>query len=145
MTLYDPHCHVASIVVDLPAARAFEVLSDPVLRGKWTLGSVDRRLVADDMIVGRSSFDGSTLYSRLLSYPDLLMHDSHVGPSPDALRPLVQIRVKRGEDIGIDPGQCLVTMIVWRSAAVSDDKWEREYFVWRTEIHLLKAAVEDAA
>lgn len=145
MAFYDPYCHVASTVLAVDADRAFDVLSDPVARQQWTLGSVDRRLIAADTIVGRSSFDGSALYSRLVAHRELLLFDSYLGADPDELRPLVAIRIKRGEEIGIDPGHCLVTMLTWRTADVSDDLWEREYFVWRAEIHLLKAAVEKAA
>jgi hypothetical protein len=136
---------VASLPVAVVAERAFEILADPIARQKWTLGSVERRWFSDDTIVGTSSFDGRALYSRLVSHRELLMFDSYVGDSPDDLRPLVQIRIKRGQEIGIDPSHCVVTMISWRSADVSEEDWERQYYVWRTEIHLLKAVVEAAA
>lgn len=140
----DSHCHTASTVVSVPAERAFEYMSDPIKRGRWTLGSLDRRRVGPGLVVGTSAFDGSLLYSRVEAHLDLLLLDSYIGPSPDRLRPLVEVRIKPGEALGLDPGSCVVTMSTWRTTEVSDEEWEREFHVWRTEIHMLRRAVEDS-
>lgn len=144
MMLSDRYCHTASTVVSVPAAQAFEYMSDPINRGHWTLGSLNRRRVGDGLVVGTSAFDGSELYSRIEAHTELMLLDSYIGPAPDRLRPLVEVRIKPGEAVGLGPDSCVVTMSTWRTADVTDEEWEREFHVWRTEIHMLRRAVEQA-
>lgn len=138
----DPNSHTASIEVAVPAKQAFEFMADGLKQSHWALGSVDRRALGDGIFVGRSSFDGSDLYVKLDSYPDLLLVDYSVGDSPDDLTPEVEVRVRPGSWLGRDDSVSVVTMTIWKWAGVSDEEWAMHYHLWKTEVHLIKGAIE---
>lgn len=138
----DPNCHCASIEVVAPAERAFAFMADAMKRNHWALGSMNRRDLGGGLFVGTSLFDGTELYSRLAAYPDLLLVDSSVGTDPAKLRPLIEARIKRGESLGRDRGTCAVTLTIWRAVDVSDEAWALTYHLWKTEVHLIKGAIE---
>lgn len=142
LSFIDPHTHTASIQVDVDARTAWAFMADGMEQTHWALGSVRRRRVPDsDLFVGTSSFTGEELYVRLVADEEHLAVDYFIGPAPDALRPLVYARVQPAENVALPPGQSVITMTTWR-AGESDADWEREYWVWRTEVHLIKARLE---
>jgi hypothetical protein len=139
MSFIDPHSHTASILVDVDAATAHAFMSDGLEQTHWALGSVGRERVPDsDLFVGTSSFSGEKLYIRIVSDPELLLVDYYVGLTPDQLTRLVEARVQPGENVGFATDQSVITMTTWRSGE-APDVWERQYWVWRTEVHLIKA------
>jgi hypothetical protein len=138
----DPNCHSASIEVAVPADTAFAFMADGMKQDHWALGSMNRRALGDGLFVGQSAFDGSDLYIKLVSYPELRLVDYYVGTDPDTLQPTVEARVKPGPVLGRDPDCCVVTLTLWRPAGASDDWWNLEYHVWKTEMGLIKGAIE---
>jgi hypothetical protein len=134
--------HSASIEVDAPASQVFDFLADGLKQSHWALGSVDRRALEDGLFAGVSSFDGSELYIRLSAHPDLLLVDYYVGTTPSGLRRLVEARIVPAEELGRDPARSVVTLTTWRDDHTSDEEWDRTLYVWNTEVHLIKGAVE---
>jgi len=144
MSLVDPNAICSSIEVKVPAATAFEFMADGLKQDHWALGSMGRTEVEDGLFHGTNSFDGSDLYIRLDSDRDLLLVDYATGGSPDALLPHVEARIRPGSWIGLADGDdaCVVTLTIWRWPGADQDEWEFTEHLWRTEIRLIKGAIE---
>ena len=52
MDISDPHCHTSSIAVRCSPETAFAYVSDGLRQGDWTLGSMDRKAVGDNLFTG---------------------------------------------------------------------------------------------
>jgi len=138
----DPNTHSASIEVAVTAQNAFTFMADGMKQDHWALGSMRRRSLGNNLFVGTSSFDGSELYVRIEANAELLLVDYHIGDSPERLRPLVEARIKPGMALGRDPGCSVITLTLWRAADDSDEDWAMHYHLWKTEVHLIRGALE---
>jgi hypothetical protein len=141
MSTDDQNAISASIEVPVPAETAFAFMADGLKQSHWAMGSVKRRALGDNLFVGESSFDGSALYVKIASHPDLLLVDYATGPSPDALLPEVEARIRRGEWLGRAPSVSVITMTLWKSPGATDEEWRLHHHVWPTEMHLIKGAI----
>ncbi len=144
MSLVDPHAICASTEVKAPAETAFEFMADGMKQDHWALGSMGREDLGDGLFRGKNSFDGTDLYVRLESDRDLLLVDYSVGCSPDDLLPHVEARIRPGSWIGLGDGDAasVVTLTIWRGPGTDQDEWEFTEHLWRTEIRLIKGAIE---
>lgn len=143
MPAEDKNAICASAEVAVPAEAAFAFMADGLKQDHWALGSVNRRALGDGLFIGQSSFDGSDLYVRLASYPELLLVDYATGPSPEALTPRVEARVRPGSWVGCDDDSVsVVTLTIWRWAEADEEEWQFHHNLWRTEIRLIKGAIE---
>lgn len=138
----DPNAHSASVEVAAPAQVAFEFMADGLKQSHWALGSLERKALGDDLFVGQSSFDGSDLYVKLASYPDLLLVDYSTGDSPETLIPTVEARIRPGSWLGRDDSVSVITLTLWKMEGTSDEEWRLDYHLWKTEMHLIKGAIE---
>jgi hypothetical protein len=129
-------------LVTVPAPDAFAFLADGMNQTYWALGSWDRRRVSDDVFAGTSLFDGTELFIRLVSHPDLLQVDFETGSAPDRLAHAVEARVVPGPTLGHDAGCCLVTLTRYRQAALDEAAWERTWHAFETEIQMIKGRLE---
>ena len=123
----------------MPARRAYEFLSDGVAVGRWALGSFDARRVGPNLFRGRSLFDGAEVLYRPVGDAARLIVDYHVGTSPRALVPRVMARVVPGESTGRSRRSCLVSLLAWRDASMSEARWERLIACHEVEIRLVQA------
>jgi hypothetical protein len=142
MTADDPNAHSASIEVGVPAETAFAFMADGMKQSYWALGSVNRRELGGNLFVGQSSFDGTDLYVRIDSYPELLLVDYSTGSSPDELTPSVEARIRRGEWLGKEPSASVITLTLWRWSGADEERWQMHYHLWKTEMHLIKGALD---
>jgi hypothetical protein len=131
------HCVTAECAV--PARRAYEFLSDGVAVGRWALGSFDARRVGPNLFRGRSLFDGAEVLYRPVGDAARLIVDYHVGTSPRALVPRVRARGVPGESTGRSRRFCLVSLLAWRDASMSEARWERLIACHEVEIRLVQA------
>lgn len=141
MSSVDPNAICASVEVAVPARDAFEFMADGMKQEHWALGSLGREALGENLFRGKSSFDGSDLYVKIESYPELLLVDYSTGPSPDQLVPHVEARVRPGSWLRRDDSVCIVTLTIWRDDA-NDEEWEFHFHLWRTEVRLIKGAIE---
>lgn len=139
----DPYAHSASIQVGVDARTAFEFMASGSMQTYWTLGSWDRVDLGDGLFSGTSLWDGSTLYVRPEPHPDLLLVDYWVGAAPDAMLRINSARVRGLEELGGEPGRCVITLTSWRSARASEEAWTRGAHVYKTEMHLIKGRLEN--
>ena len=123
----------------MPARRAYAFLADGLAVGRWALGSFQARRVGPNLFRGRSLFDGAAVLYRPIGDRARLTVDYHVGTDPQALVPRVMARVLPGEATGRDPRSCVVTLVAWRDAAMTDARWERLVACHEVEIRLVQA------
>ena len=130
MAIVHPNAISASTEVAVPPETAFEFMADGLKQDHWALGSMGRRDLGDGLFHGKSSFDGSDLYIRLQSDRELLPH--------------VEARIRPGSWIGLEggDGSSVVTLTIWRWPGADDEEWEFHWHLWRTEIRLIKGAIE---
>ncbi len=144
MSSIDPYAICAAIEVEVPAQTAFEFMADGLKQDHWALGSMGRKEVADGLFHGISSFDGSDLYIRLDSDRERLLVDYSVGDTAEELLPHVEARIRPGSWIGLAGGDdhSVVTLTIWRWPGAEQDEWEFHEHLWRTEVRLIKGAIE---
>ena len=68
--------------------------------------------------------------------------DYFLGATPDALQHLVESRVIPGEELGRAPGTCVVTNTHWRPEDMDAEEWVMTYYLWKTEVYLIKGHLE---
>ena len=128
----------------MPAGRAYSFLADGLAVGRWALGSFKARRVGPNLYRGRSLFDGAEVLYRPVGDRARLIVDYHVGTDPRALVPRVMARVVPGEVTGRAPGACVVTLVAWRDAAMTDARWARLVACHEVEIRLVQAQLGEA-
>lgn len=137
------HCVTAECAA--PARRAYDFLADGLQVGRWALGSFDAEKVGQNLFRGRSLFDGAEVLYQPVGDPARLIVDYHVGTDPQALVPRVMARVISGEATGRDKGSCLVTLVAWRDASMSEARWERLVACHEVEILLVQAQLVEGS
>ena len=136
--------HAVTAECAVPARRAYAFLADGREVGRWALGSFGARKVGRNLFRGRSLFDGTEVLYRPVGDAARLIVDYHVGIDARALVPRIMARVVPGEITGRDPGSCLVTLVAWRDASMSEARWQRLIACHATEILLVQALLGDA-
>lgn len=142
MSSVDPNAICASVEVAVPARAAFDFMADGMKQDHWALGSMNRKALGDGLFVGQSEFDGSDLYVKLESYPELLLVDYSTGPSPQQLVPRVEARIRPGSWLGREDSVSVVTLTIWRPGSADEEEWDFHFYLWRTEVRLIKGAIE---
>jgi hypothetical protein len=142
MPAEDRHAICAGVEVEVPAETAFAFMADGLKQDHWALGSVNRKALGDGLFIGQSSFDGKDLYVRLVSDPDLLLVDYATGGAPESLTPRVEARIRPGAWLGLEDGHSVVTLTIWRWDGCDEEEWQFTHNLWRTEIRLIKGAIE---
>jgi hypothetical protein len=101
-------------------------------------------VVGEDEVRGRSLFDGSETTVRLARRPDVRLVDFSVGGRGDEPVPRISARVTPGEVIGRTREECLVTLVAYRTAEMTAERWKRLQQAHDVEVRLLKARIEAA-
>ena len=96
----------------------------------------------NDTFIGKSLYEDLEVYCRLNANRDLLQMDYEVGDDPAHLVPRIISRVIPGEHIGRDAGSCLLSMISWRSAAMSEERWRLTCASHEAEIFRIRHLIE---
>lgn len=141
-----PHAvaHTASVMIAVPASRAFTALTSAGDVGRWALGSTDLQPTQQaNVYQGVSLFDGSRTHVEIRGYADLGLIDYHVGNDRQRI-PRITIRIAPDEVSGAGPEHCLVAMTAWRAAGMSESDWARLCTLHEAEILLMKAQMEAA-
>ncbi|MCK9909191.1 hypothetical protein MXD81_08625 [Microbacteriaceae bacterium K1510] len=140
--MQDPHCHSSSIMVERPAAVAFEIMSEGLKQGQWTWGSYQRREVKPGLFVGQSVFSGKDTYVRLDVDRARLIVDYDVGPSEEAMQFRNMSRVIPGDVLKMGADKCVVSLLTWRLATQDDAAWAQISTVHEAEMFLIKGLLE---
>ena len=135
-------CHSSTCEVQAKAMDAFDYLSDGVAQGEWTLGSMERRKIGDDLYCGKSIFDNVELYVRIDADAQRLMIFYHVGTDVSQLQPRNVVRIVPGSVVGKTDEECLVTLLSWRNATASNERWKMTCVSHETEMFIIKNRIE---
>jgi hypothetical protein len=138
----DPHCHTASIRVEVPAQAAFEYLADGLKQGEWALGGQGKRAIGEGLYAGTSMFHGGPSYVRPHPDPERLTITYEVGPSLDEMRAITQSRVVPGPTLNDDAGSCVITFASWRRVDQDDAAWTLHAQIFNLEVHTIKNRLE---
>jgi hypothetical protein len=140
--MQDPHCHSSSVAVSRPAEIAFEIMSDGLKQGQWALGSLMRREVEPGLFIGQSSFTGKDTYVRLNPDRARLIVDYEVGGSRETMQFRHMSRVIPGALLKLPAESCVVTLLTWRLATLSDSDWVALSTIHEAEMFLIKGLLE---
>jgi hypothetical protein len=135
-------CHAATAPVSAPAKQAFAFMADGVKLGRWALGCLDTKEIEPGLFAGRSQFTGGIGYVRIAADPALLNVDYHVGAARNALSHQNTARIIAGAALGRAADSCMVTLIAWRTAGMSDDDWRLICATHESEIYVVKSMIE---
>lgn len=140
--MIDPHCHSSSILVQVPAIQAFELMADGVKQGQWAWGSWQRREIEPGLFVGTSVFDGRETFVRLNVDRERLQVDYDVGRSPDRMQFRNMSRVIPGGLLQHGDDKCVVSLLTWRLATQDDAAWQQMSTVHEAEMYLIRGLLE---
>ena len=141
----DSLSHCATTACDAPADAAFMFLADPARLGTWALGCWNAQIVGEGTARGTSLFDESPSYVRVEPDRERLVVDFAVGDHAESLVRRISARVLPGDVLGYGTDRCLVTVVAWRAADMTDERWERLVASHAAEILLLKGRIEAGA
>jgi hypothetical protein len=142
--MIDPHCHSSSIMMERPAAVAFELMSDGLKQGQWAWGSLNRTEVEPGLFVGTSTFTGKQTFVRLHVDRGRFQVDYEVGAAKDAMQFRNMSRVIPGELLRMGPDRCVVTLLTWRLETQTDAEWIQFGTIHEAEMFLIKGILERA-
>jgi hypothetical protein len=137
-----PWSWCASTAVKVPAKEAYAFMADGQKQSNWAMYSWNRKHVRDDVFVGQSLFDGSSLYVKLVGREELLLVDYYCGLTETELTWQVEARIIPGECVGLGSDACLINMTTWRTTSTTPEQWDLLGNVWEAEIHLIKGLLE---
>jgi hypothetical protein len=140
--MMDALSHIASIEVAASADRAFAFLADRTKLNQWSFGTWRTTLHDDGLVEGRAIFDDSVTWVRIDADAARMVIDYHLGREPGALTPRIGARVVPGERLDLPAEHCVVTLIAWRTRAMSDERWRRLTASHDFEVVLLKSLIE---
>ena len=141
-TLPSSYAHLAAQSVAAPFDTVFDFMADPLRLGRWSLGCFG--IAADPesgLYIGTSLYDGALGWVRIIPDRASGLIDYHVGV-PEGLSPRIFCRVTAGGPLDYAPDSTLVTLIAWRAAAMSEDRWLRLQAAHEAEIWLIKEQIE---
>jgi hypothetical protein len=131
------HCATVACAVDAEVAYAY--LADPANLGSWALGCLNATPISEDSVAGTSLFDGAESVVRVDGDRDHLTVDFVVSWETG---PRIAARVEPGADLGRSRETCLVTLLAWRPAGMTDVRWAQLVASHEVEILLLQRRIE---
>ena len=142
MNLSDPLCHTATLPISAPARETFEFMTDTERMGQWAFGAWGLKPAGNGTFVGKSLYEDLEVYCRLKPNRELLQVDYEVGEDPARLVPRIISRVIPGEHVGRGAGNCLLSLVAWRSASAGDERWRLTCASHEAEIFRIRYLVE---
>ena len=142
MNLSDPLCHTATLPIGVSAEKTFEFMTNTEMMGRWAFGAWELKPAKGDILIGKSLFEDLEVYCRIKANRDILQLDYEVGEDPVHLVPRIISKIIPGEYIGRDADSCLLSMISWRSATASDERWRLTCGSHEAEVFRIRHLVE---
>lgn len=96
----------------------------------------------DAVVRGRSLLDGSESFVRVVPHEPTLSVDFAVGDDLSRLRRRIAARAVPGEEISLEPDHCLLLLLAWRPATMSDARWHQLVVAHEVEILVLRRCIE---
>lgn len=123
----------------MPAPVAYRFLADGAALGRWALGCFDTRPAGAGLWRGTSLFDGAPTLVRPVGDAKCLVVYYWIGPDRRSLAPRIMARVVPGSVVGRPRNRSIVTLLAWRDARMTDERWERLVACHEVEVRLVQA------
>ena len=133
----------ASVAIERNAEAVFKFMADPNKMDLWSFGSWRISVDGYGLVHGRSIFDGSTACVRIEPDAQNRLIDYCIGTTPENLEPRIFVRVTPGEVTGSSALNCILSMVAFRTEAMSDDRWHRLVTAHAFEVQLIKSLLEN--
>ena len=133
----------ASVTIERNAEAVFKFMSDPNKMDLWSFGTWRISVDDDGLVHGRSIFDGSIACVRIESNAQNRLIDYWVGANSEKLAPRIFVRITPGEVTGSSTLNCILSMVSFRTEAMSDDRWHRLVTAHAFEVQLIKSLLEN--
>ena len=133
----------ASVTIERSAEAVFKFMSDPNKMDLWSFGTWRISVDDDGLVHGRSIFDGSTACVRIEPNAQNRLIDYWVGANSENLAPRIFVRITPGEVTGSSTLNCILSMVSFRTEAMSDDRWHRLVTAHALEVLLIKSVLEN--
>ena len=133
----------ASVTIERNAEAVFKFMSDPNKMDLWSFGTWRISVDGDGLVHGRSIFDGSAACVRIEPDAQNRLIDYCIGTTPENLEPRIFVRVTPGEVTGSSALNCILSMVAFRTEAMSDDRWHRLVTAHAVEVQLIKSLLEN--
>ena len=128
----------ASVTIERSAEAVFKFMSDPNKMDLWSFGTWRISVDDDGLVHGRSIFDGSIACVRIESNAQNRLIDYWVGANSENLAPRIFVRITPGEVTGSSTLNCILSMVSFRTEAMSDHRWHRLVTAHAFEVQLIK-------
>ena len=142
MSQANEQAHITSVLVEVPARRAYAYLTSIEGFRRWSLGCLQTLEDAEGRWHGRSLFDGEGTWCRVDADEKRLLVDFHVGVRPNDLAPRINARIVDGPVLGHNARHCLITLTAYRTSCMNAERWRRLQATHECEIHLIKEQLE---
>jgi hypothetical protein len=137
--------HCVTALIEVPAARAFDFLADPIALGTWSLGCMRVNApTPGGPYSGYSLYDDSQVWFNIKAHRELLLIDYHVG-EPGNLKPRISVRIVPAAACNLSDQQCYVSLMAWRPSQMAQGRWNQLCTAHEAEIWLIKARLEGQA
>lgn len=133
----------ASVSIGRPAETVFEFMSDPEKMDLWSFGTWRVSVQDDGLVIGRSIYDGSTVFVRIQADRQKLLIDYAVGSSRASLEPRIFVRVTPGTVTGASPQTCVLSMVAFQTEGMDDGRWQKLLTAHAFEVELIKSLLEN--
>ena len=134
-------CDTALIRIERPAPEVFAFMADPAQMSLWSFGTWRTQIEADGLVRGTSIKDGAPICVRIEAHAAQLLIDYYVGAAPETLSPRIFARITPAEVFG-DGGGCGLSMTVFRTSGMDDDRWDRLTATHLVELDIIRSALE---
>ena len=135
-------CDTASIRINQSADVVFDFMSDPGRLDLWSFGTWNIEIINDDLILGKSIFNGSSVYVRVQPHKAQKLIDYHIGQTEDSLVARIFARVIPGTDFGADQQTSMILLTAIRSDGMNDERWSGLKNSHAFEVGLIKSLIE---
>jgi hypothetical protein len=138
VTTADDLFHGATVAVEVSPERAFRFMADGIALGRWSFGcwnTVDR---GEGLYSGRSLLTDAEFFVRPIGDSSNLIVIYHVGSAPDRLTPRIMAKIVPGPLVGRSASSCLISLMAWRDASMSTERWRQLTVLHEAEILLIK-------
>ena len=135
-------CDTASIRIKQTADVVFDFMADPQRLDLWSFGTWTIEMINDDLILGKSIFNGSLIYVRVQPHKAQKSIDYHIGQTVDSLVARIFARVIPGVDFGADEQTSLLLLTAIRSDDMNDERWDALKTSHAFEVGLVKSLIE---
>ena len=142
MSQHPDFAHCATALVKVTAEKAFTFLADPLSLGTWSLGCMRTQAPQPGgPYTGFSLYNDSQVWFDIEPHKELLLIDYLVG-TVGKFKPRISVRIVAAETCDLGDAQCYVSLLAWRPAQMTQDRWNQLCAAHDAEIWLIKARLE---